>query len=199
MFRLRSKLVYVAVIIVLLTMSAALWPLREASANYSSLPAPQTPTPTPSPTPATCPTPGNNACISNTPTVGLTLSGSDQTVSFILAFTLASPSSSPWHVSITATQFTTGSHTLPATALSVTAVSIVPACSGNSCPNNGIVYPVNLVAGTPATFYNNTSGGNTHGIGTFTIQATIQVAVPAKTYIGTYTSTLTIAFISGSP
>jgi hypothetical protein len=191
MFRHRSKLVYVAVIMVLLTMSAALWPLRGASANVPSLLA----APTPTPTSATCPNHGNNACFTNTPTVGLTLSGSDQTVSFILAFTLASTFSS-WHVSITATQFTAGSHTLPTTALSVTAVSIVPTCSGSSCPINGIGYPVNLVAGTPATFYNNTGGG-THGQGTFTIQATIQVAVPAKTYIGTYTSTITIAFISG--
>jgi hypothetical protein len=91
-----------------------------------------------------------------------------------------------------------GSHTLSATASSVTSVTVTSSCSGNICPVNAITYPVGWTAGTPVTFYDNTSGGS-HGQGTFTIEAGIQVLVPANSYAGTYASTITIAFISGSP
>ena len=192
MSRHRSKLVQAAIAMVLLAMSAALWPSLGVSATYASaIPALATSTA------AACPNPGNNACVSNTPTVGLTLNGNDQSPTYTLTFTLNSTSSS-WHVTITSTRFTSGSHTLPSNASSVTSVTVVPTCSGSTCPVNSItptvVVPVPPTP--PATFYDNTGGGS-HGQGTFNIQATIQVAVPANSYVGTYTCTITIAFASG--
>ena len=191
MFRHRSKLVHMSVVIVFLTMSASWWLLLGASATYAS-----TTYPLATPTAGACPTPSNILCITNTPTTGLTLNGIDQTVPYTLAFTVNNATSGNWHVTITSTRFATGSHTLSQNASSVTGVTVVSACSGSTCPVNAIVYPVNLVAGTPATFYDNTSGGS-HGVGIFNLQATIQVAVPANIYAGTYNSTITIAFASG--
>ncbi len=150
------------------------------------------------PTSAVCPTPGNNACISNTPTAALTLTGNDQTVTFTLIFTINNSISGNWHLTITSTQFTAGSHTLPATASSVTSVTVTPSCSGNTCPVNAITYPVGWTAGTPVTFYDNTGGGS-HGQGTFTIQTGI-TGPGARKFLRRYVRLLiTIAFISGSP
>jgi hypothetical protein len=186
MSRHRSKLVHAAVALVLLAIGAVLWPSLGASATY-----------------AAC-IPTNNVCITNNPTVVLTLNGIDQTIPYNLNFTLNSGSSS-WHATITSTQFTkagTPVRTLPKTASSVTGVTTVPTCSGSSCPINGITYPVGVPAGNPApspvSFYNQTGGGS-HGVGTFNIQATINVTVPANAYAGTYTSTITIALVIGSP
>lgn len=196
MFRHRNKLLHVAAAVFVLAMSAALWPSIGASATHASLAIYALASPT-----AVCPTPGNNACITNTPTASVTLNGLDQTVSFTLLFTLNNATSGPWHVGINSTQFTGGGHTLPATASSVTAVSIVPNCTGNSCPQNTITYTTPIPVPNPpsaADFYNNNPGSNTHGQGTFNIQATIQVSVPASAYAVNYTSTITIAFVIGS-
>ena len=180
-------------------MSAALWPSIGASATHASLAIYALASPT-----AVCPTPGNNACITNTPTASVTLNGLDQTASYNLLFTLNNLTPGPWHVTITSTQFTGGGHTLPSTASSVTGVSIVPNCTGPTCPQNAITYtvPVPVPAGaTPPSaveFYNNSPGSSSHGQGTFNIQATIQVIVPANAYAVNYASTITIAFVSGS-
>jgi len=190
MSRYRSKLLHAGVALALLVMSAALWPSLGASATSLATVAVATATT------AACPTPGNNVCISNTPTVALTLNGKNQTVSYRLAFTLDNGQSGNWHATITTTQFTAGGHTLPVNASIVTAVATASACAESICPGNTIGYPVQIVAGTPATFYDNT-GGDQHGVGTFTLQATINVVVPGNTYAGTYTSTITIAFLSG--
>jgi hypothetical protein len=200
MFRHRNKLVHVAAAVVLLAMSAALWPSMGASATHASSAIYALASPT-----AVCPTPGNNACITNTPTAGVTLNGLNQTVSYNLLFTLSNSTPGNWHVTITSTQFAAGSHTLPTNASNVTGVITVPNCTGNTCPSNMITYsvPVPVPAGSPAptpnTFYDNSTGSSTHGVGTFNLQATIQVAVPANAYAVNYTSTITIAFVSGSP
>ncbi len=196
MSRHRSKLLQAAIALALLAVSAALWASPGASATHASLTIPALASPT-----AVCPTPGNNACFTNTPTVGMTLNGLDQTVSYNLLFTLSNSTSGNWHVTITSTQFTVGGHTLPTNASSVTSVIIVPNCSGNACPSN-IITPtvvVPVAPTSPATFYNNSTGSSTHGVGTFGIQATINVKIPANTFIGMYSCTVTIAFISGSP
>lgn len=187
----RGKLLQTTAALALLLMSATLWSSLGASpsALAHSLAA--------TPTSVVCPTPGNNACIGNTPTAVLALNGNDQTATFALNFTLNSGVSS-WHLTITSAQFTAGSRTLPANASSVTSVAVTSSCSGSTCPVNAITYPVGWTAGTPVTFYDNTGGGS-HGQGTFTIQAGIHVQVPANSYTGTYASTITIAFISGSP
>jgi hypothetical protein len=61
-----------------------------------------------------------------------------------------------------------------------------------------ITFPVSVPAGagppSPAKFYNAALGT---GIGTFTITPTIQVAIPANSYSGSYTCTITVVINSG--
>ncbi|HET9920332.1 MAG TPA: hypothetical protein VFQ30_10860 [Ktedonobacteraceae bacterium] len=197
--RYRSKQVQAAVALILLITSVILCSPLGASANSTGATYMLAATPTP----ATCPTPGNNACITSinsTPTVGVTLNGTDQSLSFTMLYTLNNSVSSNWHVTIALTQFTTTStphRTLPTTT-TITAVTVVPSCSGNTCPVNAISYPLSVTAGnTPVTFFNNTGGGS-HGVGSFTIQTTMSISVPGNAYAGIYTSTFTIAFVSGS-
>lgn len=196
MFRHRGKLLQAAIALALLALSSALWPSLSASATHASLATYALASPT-----AVCPTPGNNACITNTPAASLTLNGTNQTATYQLVFTLNSAAQGSWHVTVTSTQFTSGGHTLPVNASVVTAVATAAACSGSSCPSNMITPPVSVpvLPTPPSIFYDNSPGGSAHGQGTFTIKATINVSVPANTYAGTYTCTVTIAFISGSP
>jgi len=141
--------------------------------------------------------------ITNTPTVAVTLNGVDQTVSYALAFSLNNLSALGWNVTVTSTQFATGAtpvRTLPTTASSVTGVTAV-CTTGQICtalPQNAVIYPVAVPAGnsapTPVKLYSDQS--NT-GIGTFDLSATITVTVPANAYAGTYTSTITLAYVIG--
>jgi hypothetical protein len=128
----------------------------------------------------------------------------DQTPSYTAALTAKDTSSgaSPgWRLTITSTQFTTGGgtpHTLATTASKVTAVTSV--CAVGPCvnPTNSVAYPVTVpAAGVPPAavrFFN--AAANT-GQGTFTVTPTVKVSVPQNSYAGTYTSTLTLAIVSG--
>jgi WxL domain surface cell wall-binding len=106
-----------------------------------------------------------------------------------------------WNETITSTQFTTGGgspNTLAINASSLTAVN--SACASGQCnsPTNSVTYPVAVPAGsTPPTavkFFN--AAANT-GMGQFTTTPTIGIFVPGNSFAGTYTSTLTIAIVSG--
>jgi hypothetical protein len=104
-----------------------------------------------------------------------------------------------WNLTITSTQLSTGTETLATNASTVTGAS--SACAnGGICTNatNSLTYPVSVPAGssppTPNKFYNAASAT---GVGTFTVTPTIKVSVPQNSYKGSYTSTLTIAVVSG--
>jgi hypothetical protein len=106
-----------------------------------------------------------------------------------------------WNETITSTQFTTGGgspQTLATNASSLTGVT--SACAIGTCtnPTNAITYPVAVpAAATPPTavkFFN--AAANT-GMGKFTTTPTVGVFVPQSSFAGTYTSTLTIAIVSG--
>ena len=146
----------------------------------------------------------NSLSITNLSTGALALNGRDQTLSYKLTFTLNNTTTVGWHVTLASTLFTTSSlhkHTLPETALSVTGLSAV--CQSASCNpvNNKIRYPVLVPAGNAAphtvTFYDST--GNNTGTGSFTVTVSINVLVPGNAYAGTYTGTITITLIAGSP
>lgn len=195
----RSKLVQavVALVLLIVTTSTLLWPSLGLGA---SAPRALAIALAGSPTSAVCPTPGNNSCITSVPTVSTTLNGTDQTVPYNVFFTINSVSGN-WHVTFALTQFTTTSlpHRTLSTASTITGVTILSSCSGSTCPQTSITYPVSVTAGNSAiTFFNNTAGGS-HGVGTFTLQASTNVMVQGNSYAGTYTSTITIAFVSGSP
>lgn len=141
--------------------------------------------------------------VTNTPTPVVTLNGTDQTVSYALTLSMNTTLNSGWNVTITSTRFTTTTtptHTLSATASSISEVTVV-CTAGQIClsmPQNTVVYPVAVPAGSPSPaavkFYN---AQNLSGLGTFDLSATISVTVPANTYAGSYTSTITLAYASG--
>jgi hypothetical protein len=138
------------------------------------------------------------------PSFSLTITGADQSPTYTVPVTVTdSRSNSPtpgWNLTITSTTLSTGApvHSLSTTASRVTAVA--QACPGGGCvnPTNSVAVPVTVPAGaappTAVKFYN--AAFNT-GFGTFTITPTITVSVPGNAYSGAYSSTLTIAVVSG--
>jgi hypothetical protein len=139
-----------------------------------------------------------------TPAPSATLNGTDQTVNYTLTITVtdATGSGNGWNLTITSTTFTTGGgspHTLSATASSITGVTAACAAS-TTCvnPTNAITYPVTVPAASsaPAAVKCFNASANT-GMGKFTITPTVAISLPADTYAGTYTSTITLAIVSG--
>jgi hypothetical protein len=137
----------------------------------------------------------------STATISDTLDGTDQTVSYTLPLTMtdARGSGAGWNLTITSTTFNTGSHTLATTASSI--ASVTSSCAvGVTCtdPTNSISYPLTVPAAatapTAVKFFN--AAVNT-GMGQFTITPSINVTIPGNSYAGSYTSTLTIAAVSG--
>jgi hypothetical protein len=138
------------------------------------------------------------------PTFSANLNSGDQAKTFTVPLTLADTRTGAsaglgWNTTITSTQFTAGTKTLPATASTITAVT--SACAnGGLCtnPTNAITYPVAIPAGAgpPAAvkFY---SAAAATGKGVFTLTPTVSVTVPQNSFTGTYTSTLTISVVSG--
>lgn len=132
--------------------------------------------------------------------VSATLTGLDQTVNTSLALNVVDTvgDGASWDLTITSTQFaTSGGHTLPTSAASITAVSV--ACVG-SClyPNNATTYPVSVPAAPTAPTAVSFFQANTNtGSGSFTITATVAVNVLANAYAGVYTSTLTANVVAG--
>jgi hypothetical protein len=135
--------------------------------------------------------------------VTVTLNGSDQTPTYTAGLSAQDQTGSGagWNITITSTQFTTGApvHTLVTTASTVTSVAMVCAGPGTCTnPTNAITYPFGVPAGAgpPAAVKMYNAAANT-GMGNFTITPTVQVAIPANAFAGTYTSTVTFAIVSG--
>ena len=133
-----------------------------------------------------------------------TLNGTDTSLTLTMPITVddATGSGTGWNVTITSTQFTTGGgtpHTLATTAASVSAIAAACA-AGSTCtlPTNAITYPLTIPAAatapTAVKLYN--AAANT-GMGKVTLTPTIAVSLPANSYAGTYSSTITMAIVSG--
>ncbi len=139
------------------------------------------------------------------PTFSANLNSGDQTKTYTVPLTVNDTRTGEsagvgWNATVTSTQFAgSGSHALPTTASTITAVS--DSCpNGGLCtnPTNSIAYPAAVPAGTtPPTAVKFFNAAATTGIGTFTVTPTVSVAVPQNSYTGTYTSTLTISIVSG--
>ena len=137
-----------------------------------------------------------------TATLTDTLDGTDQSVNYTLPLTLsdARGTGAGWNLTVTSTTFSDGSgHTLGTGASSI--ASVVMACvAGGTCtsPTNAITYPVTMPAAAtaPAAIKLFNSAATT-GLGRFTITPTIDVTIPGNAYAGTYSSTITVAAISG--
>jgi hypothetical protein len=94
---------------------------------------------------------------------------------------------------MSATTFSDGSgHTLAAGSVA----SVAAACHGGStctAPTNSVSVPLTLST-TAAKFFN--AAANT-GLGKVDVTPTINVAIPGNAYAGTYSSTVTVAAVSG--
>lgn len=139
---------------------------------------------------------------SATPSFAASLPAGDQTSTYTLPLGVQdtrTPTSAGWNLTITSTPFTSGAHALPTTASRATAATST-CVGGASCvsPSNSVAYPVAVPAGTTppaaAKLYNAAAGT---GSGVFSIIPTISVAVPANSYAGSYTSTVTVSIVSG--
>jgi len=126
----------------------------------------------------------------------LVLSGVDQTESVTVNLQPSdlTGSGAGWSIDATASQFTSGAHTLPASAASVTAVGVPSVLPGNcSLPSNSVAYPVPLGT-TAAKIYD--AAVNT-GEGPSSVPVTFTLNVPSQTYAGTYTSNWVFSIVSG--
>jgi WxL domain surface cell wall-binding len=142
------------------------------------------------------------ANVSATP---VTLTGDDQTTIYSLGLTVTDPrgNGTGWNLTITSTLFDNGGgHQLASNASSINAApSVVCSGVGGHCTNpddSAISYPVGVPAGasapTPVKFFD--AAANT-GLGKFTITPAVTVSIPGNTYAGSYTSTVSVAVVSG--
>jgi hypothetical protein len=130
-----------------------------------------------------------------------TLNGIDQTTTTTVGLTPddETGSNSGWNITGTSTTLTNaGGKKLSNTATTVTAASISAASGNCSLPANSVAYPATLPAGTtPPTAVKLFNAAAGSGSGPANATLTFQLAVPANSYRGTYTSTWTFAIVSG--
>jgi hypothetical protein len=146
---------------------------------------------------------GNLAlALPSNPSISDTLDGTDQTASYSLGLGLndVRGSGAGWNMTITSTSFSDGTHTLASNSSTISGLSV--AClTGGTCtnPTNSISYPLAVPAASgsaPAAVKFFTAAANT-GMGRFTVTPSVDVAIPGNAYAGSYTSTVTIAAVSG--
>jgi VCBS repeat protein/putative surface cell wall-binding protein len=146
---------------------------------------------------------GLSASTTAAPSLSATLTGQDQTLNYTLPITVtdATASGNGWNLTITSTQFSTSAspvNTLPTTAS--TAISASSVCAAGTCvnPTNAVSYPLTIPAGasapTPVKLFNAAVGT---GMGAFTITPSVNILIPGSAVAGTYTSTITLAIVSG--
>jgi hypothetical protein len=120
-----------------------------------------------------------------------------------------------WHITVSATTFTSGTHTLPDTGTfvltgslsSIDATTAPSASCVTSCtpPTDTVIYPVAITTAAsspvPATVYDVSAGS---GLGPVTLGGPgggnpvgWWINVPANARAGSYTSTVTVAIVSG--
>ena len=131
----------------------------------------------------------------------VTLNGKDQTATITGVFTPndQTNSNAGWNIAGTSTTFTNAaSKTLATTATQITKASVSAASQNCSLPTNSLAYPITLPAAATAPpsakLYD--AAANT-GAGPSNVTLTFALAVPAKTFNGTYSSTWTFTISSG--
>jgi hypothetical protein len=132
---------------------------------------------------------------------GITLNGSPQVTSANLApyiVTDATGSGSGWNVTIQLSQLTNGGHTLPLDSVHTTA-GIVKADPGTTSPVPTMSALTGAANGADhATPQKLASAAASEGMGVYLISPKpFVLTVPANAYVGTYTSTVTVAINSG--
>jgi hypothetical protein len=139
------------------------------------------------------------------PTFALTLTGVDQTPTYALPVSVVDARGASvgggWNLTITSTTFNDGAgHTFPTTASTMTAVGTACGASStctaptNAVANTNLAIPAAAVAPAAVKWEN---AATATGLGTNTVTATVQVAVPANVFAGVYSSTVTVAIVAG--
>jgi hypothetical protein len=136
------------------------------------------------------------------PTVSAQLNGTDLNKSFTLPINItdATGTGNGWNITISESNF---AGTIAGTPVTL---GIDPSVSGegNSCgagatctlASNSVTYPLTVpLAGTPATKLINAAVNS--GLASISSTGTLNITIPANTKVATYTSTITIAVISG--
>jgi hypothetical protein len=129
------------------------------------------------------------------PSMTDTLDGTDHVVAWsaLLGIVDARGSGAGWNLTLSATTFSDGAgHTLAPGSVSVVSSACV---AGNACTaaTNSVTYPI-TISGTAAKFFN--ASANT-GLGKVNVTPSVDVAIPGNAFAGTYTSTVTLAAVSG--
>jgi len=138
---------------------------------------------------------GMSMTLPSNPSLTDTLDGTDQIVSWSapLGIVDARGTGAGWNLTVSATTFGDGSgHSLAPG--SVTAVGAT--CQGGdtcTAASNAVAYPI-TISGTAAKFFNATAST---GLGKITVTPSMDVAIPGNAYAGTYTSTVSLAAVSG--
>ena len=131
----------------------------------------------------------------------VTLNGVDRTATASAALTPSdmSGNASGWNVQATSTTLTNAAgKTLPTTATTVSAATATGATGTCDLPTNTITYPLTLPAGATApTAVKVYNAAVSTGGGPLTLTLSIQLAIPAKAYSGSYSSTWTFTIASG--
>lgn len=137
------------------------------------------------------------------PTV--TLDGTDHTATFSFGIDANDPTGtgSGWNVQLTSSHFVNANPTPQALSSSATTVTGINSatCKQGTCtaPTNSVSYTsLTVPAGAtpPAAVKIFDAAANT-GMGDFTVTPAFQISIPANTYAGTYSSTLTLSIANG--
>lgn len=131
-----------------------------------------------------------------------TLTGSNQliTMSIPLELTDLTGTGAGWHVTITSTSFANGSHTLDAPLCTGVALNSTTPHDGNGTYTDPALTSLSgaIPAGASApTAASLTSAAATSGMGKFNLDATFTISLPSNAYSGTYSSTITLAVVTG--
>jgi len=132
----------------------------------------------------------------------VTLNGADQTQTTTESLDVddCTGTGKGWNITLTSTTFTTGTHNLPTSASTIQSAPTVSCDTGSTCTvaTNSITYPYTVPAGSTApTATKMFDAAVGTGMGDQTVASIFQVAIPANTYAGTYTSTWTFTLATG--
>ena len=123
-----------------------------------------------------------------------TLTGADQTATYSapINITDASGSGSGWKLTVAATVFKNGTHTLAAGKITA-AGQTCHALSSCTLATNAVGYPLTLGTTAASAF----KAAAATGLGQIDLTPTFSVLIPGNAYQGTYTSTVTLAATTG--
>ena len=128
---------------------------------------------------------------------GATINGTNQTVSASGTFDVIDNSGGTgWNETASSTVFTTGTHSMSATATSVLGAPAVSCNSGWTCTvlTNTVSYPYTVPVGSATKLFAATTGT---GQGHQTLTFTFTLSLPGNSYAGSYASTWTFSTVSG--